>query len=40
MTAYLHEVTLGVKHAGDNGYVAVFEGDHVEADSFWYCQDE
>lgn len=40
MTAYQHEVTLGFKHAGDHGYVAVFEVDHVEADSFRYCQDE
>lgn len=40
MTAYLHEVALGVKHAGAYGLVPVVEADHVEADSLRYSQEE
>lgn len=38
--AYLHEATLGVKHAGVYGFVLVAEGDYVKADSLRYCQEE
>lgn len=40
MTAYQHEVTLGVKHAGADGFVPVVEADHVEADRLRYGQEE
>lgn len=40
MISYLHKGRLGYKHAGLNGFVLVAEGDHVEADSLGYCQDE
>lgn len=40
MTAYLHEVVLGVKHAGAYGLVPVVEADHVKANSLRYCQEK
>ena len=41
MMAYLHEVILGVEHAGAYGFVVpVGEGDHVETDGLGDCQEE
>lgn len=40
MTAYHHEVALGVKHAGAYGLVPVVEADHVKANSLRYCQEK
>lgn len=40
MTAYQHQVRFGVEHARVHGCIPVVEGDYVEDDSLWYCQDE